>query len=60
MRALIVEDDQNLREQLANHLRNAGYAVDAAADGEEGLYQASEYPVDVAVVDLGLPQLSGI
>lgn len=60
MRALIVEDDSSLREQLAERLREAGYAVDAAADGEEGLYQASEYPVDIAVIDLGLPQLSGI
>src|SRR5690348_4124979 len=60
MRALIVEDDSNLREQLAERLREAGYAVDAAADGEEGLYQANEYPVDIAVIDLGLPQLSGI
>jgi two-component system response regulator PhoP len=49
-----------LREQLVSRLRAEGYAVDAAADGEEGLYCGRELAVDVAVVDLGLPRLSGI
>src|SRR5688572_23586400 len=60
MRALVVEDDPALREQLSRQLREAGYAVDAAPDGQEGLYRATEFPLDIAVVDLGLPQLSGI
>jgi two-component system response regulator PhoP len=60
MRILVVEDETALREQLVERLRGAGYAVDAAADGEEALYFASEYPVDLAIVDLGLPKLSGI
>ena len=60
MRALIVEDEAALREQLRLQLTKHGFAVDAAADGEEGLYQGSEYQYDVAVVDLGLPKLSGI
>ncbi|TVQ45231.1 MAG: DNA-binding response regulator [Gammaproteobacteria bacterium] len=60
MRALIVEDDTPLRQALAAALRDAGWSVEEAADGREGLYQASEYPVDVAVVDLGLPGMSGM
>ncbi len=60
MRVLVVEDEVALRHQLVERLQAAGYAVDAAADGEEGLYLASEYPIDIAIVDLGLPRLSGI
>lgn len=60
MRALIIEDHDELREQLATQLRAEGYVVDLAPDGDEGLYLASEYPVDVAVVDLGLPGMSGL
>lgn len=60
MRILIIEDEAPLREQLMSRFRDEGYAVDAAADGEEGLYMAQEFPADVAVVDLGLPKLSGI
>lgn len=59
MRVLIVEDEDILREQLTQRLRKEGYAVDSAADGEEGLYYGTEYPVDAAIVDLGLPKLSG-
>ncbi len=60
MRVLVIEDEAPLRAQLVAQLRGQGYAVDAAGDGEEGLYLGSEYPIDVAVVDLGLPKLSGI
>jgi two-component system response regulator PhoP len=60
VRALVIEDETPLREQLEEGLRGAGYAVDAAADGEEGLYFGREYPVDIAVVDVGLPKCSGI
>jgi two-component system response regulator PhoP len=60
MRVLVVEDETALRRQLADRLHEDGWAVDAAADGEEGLYLGCEYPFDVAVVDLGLPKLSGI
>ncbi len=60
MRLLVIEDEAPLREQLVSSLGGAGFAVDAAADGEEGLYQGREYPYDAAVVDLGLPRLSGI
>ncbi len=60
MRVLIVEDEAPLRAQLAACLRQQGYAVDEAGDGQVGLYAGQEYPIDVAVVDLGLPQLSGM
>lgn len=60
MRILIVEDEQALLDQLSSNLRNKGYVVDPVADGEEGLYYAKEYPIDLAIVDLGLPKLSGL
>lgn len=60
MRLLLVEDEAPLRQQLAQYLRAEGYALDEAADGEEALYIGSEYPFDLAIVDLGLPKLSGI
>ena len=59
MRVLVVEDEAALREVLKADLSAAGYSVDLAADGEEGLYAATEYPIDVAIIDLGLPKLSG-
>jgi two-component system, OmpR family, response regulator PhoP len=60
MRVLIVEDEQALREALRTSLEEAGFTVDVAADGEEGLFAALEYPLDVAIVDLGLPKLPGL
>ncbi len=60
MRVLIVEDEAQLREQLSARLRQESFAVDLAADGREGLFIGREYPIDVGVVDLGLPELSGI
>jgi len=60
MRLLLVEDEPVLRDQLANRLRQDGYAVDTAIDGEEGLFYATEYPIDLAIIDLGLPKISGI
>lgn len=60
MRALVVEDEAALREALQRDLAKAGFTVDVAADGEEGLFAGMEYPIDVAVIDLGLPKLSGL
>ncbi len=60
MRLLLVEDDAALRLGLARQLEAEGYRVDQAADGEDGLFQAREYPVDLAIVDLGLPKLGGL
>ncbi|MFO1379952.1 MAG: response regulator transcription factor [Chitinivorax sp.] len=60
MRLLLIEDEVLLRQQLAKQLEQEGYRVDQAGDGKTGLYNASEYPCDLAIVDLGLPQLSGL
>ena len=59
MRVLLIEDETLLRERLAERLRQEGYAVDATGTGEEGLYLGVEYPIDVAIVDLGLPDIPG-
>ena len=60
MRILIVEDEPNLLAQLQQRLREAGYVVDTATDGEEGLYFGREYDYDAAIIDLGLPKLDGM
>lgn len=60
MRILVIEDETALRTQLKAQLRRQGYAVDVAADGEEGEYLGREYPFDAAVVDIGLPKRSGV
>lgn len=60
MRLLVIEDDDTLRESLAAQLSEAGFAMELAADGKEGLYFATEYPIDLAIVDLGLPEVSGL
>jgi two-component system response regulator PhoP len=60
MRLLLVEDDPNLSRSLATQLEQAGYSVEKSGDGREGLYYAREYPVDLAIVDLGLPSMSGV
>ena len=60
MRVLLIEDEPHLREQIGQHLRQHQLTVDMSSDGEEGLFLGSEYPYDVAVIDLGLPKLSGI
>ena len=60
MRALVVEDETALRESLKAQLAEAGFTVDVAQDGQEGLFAGLEYPLDVAVIDLGLPKLSGL
>src|SRR5215217_7192038 len=60
MRALIVEDDQTIAGFVAKGLREAGFAVDHAADGVSGLALARTEPHDVAIVDLMLPGLDGI
>jgi two-component system response regulator PhoP len=60
MRVLVVEDEAALRAALVTALQAAGYLVQEAPDGEEGLFAATEYPCDLAVVDLGLPRLPGL
>jgi len=60
MRILIVEDELSLQQQLADELRAQNYVVDVASDGEEGLYYGKEYPIDMAIIDLGLPKIDGV
>jgi two-component system, OmpR family, response regulator PhoP len=60
VRVLVLEDEPALRESLVQRLRGEGFVVDAAADGIEGEYAGREYPLDVAIVDLGLPGRSGL
>ena len=60
MRLLLIEDEIPLADQISTSLREAGFAVDVANTGEDGLYLGNEYPIDVAVVDIGLPDISGI
>lgn len=60
MRVLVVEDEIALRDSLQKRLADAGFTVDVASDGEEGLFAALEFPLDVAIVDLGLPKISGL
>jgi two-component system response regulator PhoP len=60
MRILVVEDEPALQQQLKRDLEAQDYTVDATGDGKEALYFATDYPFDAAVVDLGLPGLSGL
>ncbi|WP_315761808.1 response regulator transcription factor [Sphingomonas sp. Y38-1Y] len=60
MRVLIVEDEPNLRQQLSNTLIGAGYAVDTASDGEEGLFLGQTEQYDAIILDLGLPEIDGL
>jgi two-component system OmpR family response regulator len=60
MRLLIVEDDPDLNRQLAAALRDAGYVIDVAHDGEEGHFLGDTEPYDAVVLDLGLPVMEGV
>lgn len=59
MRALVIEDEAALREQIVDELRKHGFAIDESGDGDEGLYLATEMPLDIAIIDLGLPGTTG-
>jgi two-component system OmpR family response regulator len=59
MRILIVEDEPDLLRSLAQALREGGYAVDAANNGEDGLFNAETYDYDAIVLDVMLPKLDG-
>ena len=59
MRLLIVEDEPDLLNVVARMLREEGYAVDTATDGEEGLYKARESDYDAIVLDVMLPVMNG-
>jgi two-component system OmpR family response regulator len=60
MRILVVEDEPNLLRQLKSGLEAAGYAVDTASDGEDGLYLGSTETYDAVILDLGLPEIDGL
>jgi two-component system OmpR family response regulator len=60
MRLLVIEDEPDLARQLAGALKDAGYAVDVAHDGEEGHFLGDTEPYDAVVLDLGLPKLDGV
>lgn len=60
MRLLLIEDELPLLRQLAEQLEKKGFAVEQAADGTEGLFLGRELPMDIAIVDLGLPDISGM
>ncbi|HQX49464.1 MAG TPA: response regulator transcription factor [Planctomycetaceae bacterium] len=59
MRVLVVEDEPDLLRIIAQVLREDGYAVDEAADGQEGLYKATSWTYDAIVLDLLMPKLTG-
>lgn len=60
MRVLVVEDDLTLQQQLVSSLSKKGYAVDAVDNGKDALYFGAEFPIDIGIVDLGLPDISGM
>jgi two-component system response regulator PhoP len=60
MRAIVIEDDIDIQQQIVARLKSEGFAVDSADNGDDGLYLAQEFPADVAIIDLGLPRLSGL
>ena len=59
MRLLVVEDEPDLLNGLARALRRAGYAVDLAGDGDDGLYKAESTDYDAIVLDVMLPKMDG-
>jgi len=60
MRILLIEDDEKIASFIVKGLKAAGYAVDHAVDGEEGLHLALAAPYDAAIVDIMLPKLDGL
>jgi two-component system OmpR family response regulator len=60
MRILVVEDDKKISSFVVNGLKQSGYAVDHAADGEDGLVRAETIAYDALVVDVMLPKLDGL
>nr|WP_295827572.1 response regulator transcription factor [uncultured Azospirillum sp.] len=60
MRVLVVEDTPELARQLKQRLEGEGYAVDTAADGEEGRFLGETEPYDAVILDLGLPKIDGL
>lgn len=60
MRILVIEDEFRLQNQIRRQLEAAGYMVDTSSNGDEGLFFATEYRLDAAIIDIGLPGKSGL
>lgn len=60
MRILIVEDEPDLLDSVAQYMREQGYAVDCAENGEDGWVKATSWPYDAILLDWMLPKLSGL
>ena len=60
MRILVVEDESLLCDQIKEYFSKKGFAVDVANSGIDGLYSGKEFPIDAGIIDLGLPDFSGI
>lgn len=60
MRVLVIEDELGLQDDIRQRLETEGYIVDTSGEGNEGLFFATEYPLDAAIIDIGLPGISGI
>ena len=60
MRVLVIEDEVGLQADIRQRLETEGYIVDTSGEGNEGLFFATEYPLDAAIIDIGLPGISGI
>ena len=60
MRILVVEDDKKIASFIVKGLKENGFAVDHAANGEDGLHLAMAAPYDAAIVDIMLPKLDGL
>lgn len=60
MRILVIEDEIKLQNQIRQNLESAGYMVATCSDGNEGLFFVTEYPIDAAIIDIGLPGRSGL
>jgi len=60
MRILIIEDELELLARIKARFESAGYIVDTSSEGNEGYFFATEYPIDAAIIDIGLPGMTGI
>lgn len=60
MRVLVIEDEVDLQGDIRQRLETEGYIVDTSGEGNEGLFFATEYPLDAAIIDIGLPGMTGI
>ncbi len=60
MRILVIEDEVTLCEQIKQFFVDKGFAVDTAHNGQDGYFMGKEYPLDAVIMDLGLPDFSGV